>query len=107
MMVVRIIIKKRRDKEDEKYEAHNASAEERQKRGRLLFILAVPVLAIIGIILFILTQDMRLPMIMIDWWTLAHGILFAGGALSYIFAYRRVKDEDGDDEQPAGTTSAA
>jgi len=61
----------------------------------------IPFLAIVGIILFIITQDMRLPMTMIDWWTLAHGILFAGGVLSYIFAYRSEKDEDSDEEEPA------
>ena len=32
----------------------------------------------------------------------AHVILFAGGVLSYIFAYRSDKDKDEDEEQPAG-----
>jgi len=44
---------------------------------------------------------------MIDWWTLAHGILFAGGILSYIFAYRSEKDEDDDEEQPEANTTVA
>ena len=106
MMGIRVLIKKRRQKEeDEELEGAKSQAadteDEDKKRSRLLLILLIPFLAIIGIILFILTQDMRQPMIMIDWWTLAHVILFAGGIISYIFAYRTEKDEDNDEEQPA------
>ena len=63
---------------------------------RLPLVIAIPVLAIIGIVLFILTQNMRLEMTLVDLWTIAHGILFAGGILSYIFAYKRDKDEEDD-----------
>ena len=113
MMGIRVLMKKRQEKENEDGRAAaKASTDddesEEKKRGRLLLTLAIPFLAIVGIILFILTQDMRLPMIMIDWWTLAHAILFIGGIVSYIFAYKKEKDEDDDDNtQPAGHTSAA
>jgi len=32
-------------------------------------------------------------MALIDWWTLAHAILFIGALISYIFAYKKDKDE--------------
>jgi hypothetical protein len=35
---------------------------------------------------------------MIDWWTLLHAILFIGGLISYIFAFRKVKDDDEDED---------
>jgi len=106
MMGIRILMKKRQDKVDEE-QGLEKSDEEKKKRTRLLLMLAIPLLAIVGIILFILTQDMRLQMIMVDWWTMAHLILFIGGVLCYIFAYRKRKDEDDDSAQPEGRTSAA
>ena len=61
---------------------------ERERRGRLGMILAVPILATVAIIIFILTQNMRLPMVMTDWWTLLHGLLFAFGTVAYLLAYK-------------------
>ena len=116
MLGVRVLIKKKREKEDRELEGANVQEvktsdeyeeDEKQKRSRLLLILATPFLAIVAIILFILTQDMTLPMIMIDWWTLAHAILFVGTVLCYIFAYRNEKDEDRDDEEPIQNTTVA
>jgi len=73
--------------------------EEKKRRNRLLLILAIPILAIIAIIIFILTQDMRLPIRLVDWWTLAHVILFVAGLLCYIFAFRRKKNKEDDDRE--------
>jgi len=36
---------------------------------------------------------MSQPMAWMDWWTLAHAILFIGGILSYIFAYKKQKQD--------------
>jgi len=54
---------------------------------------AIPVLAIMGTILFMLTQDMSLSMGMVDSWTLAQASLFAASLLSYIFLSRKEKTE--------------
>ena len=92
MMGIRVLMKKRQDREDEsnqEYAGNQDEEEKKRKRGRLILIFAIPILAIIAIIIFILTQDMTLPMIMVDWWTLIHVILFLAGILCYIFAYRR------------------
>jgi len=89
VMGLRLLTRIREEDEDEEYH-------DERRRIRLPFIIAVPVLAIIAIILFILTQDMRLRMILIDWWTLAHLILFIAGLVCFIFAFRRRRDEDDD-----------
>ena len=34
------------------------------------------ILGAVAVIIFLLTQDMRLPMGLIDWWTIAHAIIF-------------------------------
>jgi len=66
-----------------------------QKRlSKQIPVFAVPILAIIGIILFLLTQDMRLPVVMVDWLTLLHAIIFASGVVNYILAFRKEKDEE-------------
>ena len=72
-----------------------------ESQGRLRMILCVPTSAVIAIIVFILTQDMRLPMVMTDWWTLLHAILFACGVIGYILSYRTVGDEEKRREQTA------
>jgi len=121
MIGLRVLIKKRQeDNEGIEYtmrsdvrSSDEYAEDEKQKRSRLLLILAIPILAIVGCILFILTQDMRLPMTMIDRWTLAHAILLVGAIISYIFAFRKDKDEDSDsdsdsdDEQPIKQTGTA
>jgi len=73
----------------------------RQKLSRLLLALATPTAAILGLVMFILTQDMRLPMKLVDWYTPAHAAIFYGGTQSYIYACRINKDDDSDDQQPA------
>jgi len=102
MMCVRILITKNRKEKDED-EYQNADPDESEedekarKRRRLLLILAVPILAIIAIIVFIITQDMRLQITLTDWWTLLHVIVFALGLVCYFFAFRRKNDEEDED----------
>ena len=87
MIGIRTMLKDKKENEDP--EKH-----EETKRNRILLSLVIPTLAIIGVILFILTQDIRLPMVMVDFWTLTHATLFVCGLFSYIFAIRKEKDED-------------
>jgi len=56
--------------------------------------IATPVFAISGLVTFILTQDMRLPMSLVDWWTPANAAMFYGGAQCYILTVRIGRDDD-------------
>jgi len=40
---------------------------------------------------------MRNFMVLVDWWTIAHVIIFVGAIICYIFAFRRRRDEDEDE----------
>jgi len=93
MMGIRILMKKRREKYDSKDGEALFEDDEKTKRNRFMLILAVPFLAVAGINLFILTQNIRLIMILIDLWTPVHIILFTGEVLCYVFAFKRKKDE--------------
>ena len=86
MMGIRAIVKDRNEDDEEE------QGEKRRNRKILAF--AIPVLAILGTILFLLTQDMTLTMGMVDSWTLAQGALFAAGLLSYIFVSKKEKVAD-------------
>lgn len=44
---------------------------------------------IVGILLFLLTQDMRKAMVLLDWWTLVQGLLLIVGLVSCSYAFRR------------------
>ncbi|MCL2821425.1 MAG: hypothetical protein FWD38_11490 [Oscillospiraceae bacterium] len=90
MMGLRLFAKKDNEEEDEETEGE-------QRRHRKILSFAIPVLAFLGTILFIITQDMTLKMGMVDSWTLAQAALFAGGLLSYIF----VSKKDNEEEQEA------
>jgi len=95
MMSIRILFSKRTVKTGDSDDYN-----EKQERSKQIPVIVVPVLGILGILLFILTQDMRLPITMIDWWTLIHALLFAGGILSYIIVFRTDIGGDSDDEHP-------
>jgi uncharacterized repeat protein (TIGR02543 family) len=58
--------------------------EDRANR-RLPLLLASAVMAIVGVIVFVLTQDMSLPMVLVDKWTIVMAIIFA---LEFLFANR-------------------
>lgn len=75
-------------KGNEHYGFFASDEHENNNATRLALTLLKLLMAAIGIILFIITQDMRLPVGLVDWWTVAHVALLAAGTAIYIFAYR-------------------
>ena len=82
MMGIRVLVKDRHEEEDGE-----------KKHHRVILAFAIPVLAILGTLLFLLTQDMSLTMGIGDSFTLAQGALFAAGLLSYVFVSKKEKVE--------------
>jgi len=66
-----------------------------RKKGLLI----AAVMAFIGVILFVLTQDMRQIMILFDWWTIVHIIIFAIELIAIVHMIKRKKDDSGDEEK--------
>ena len=62
-----------------------------------MLIIAVPLLTILAIIVFVLTQDMNLRMVLVDWWTIAHITIFIASMVCYIYAIRRKYDREEDE----------
>ena len=108
--------KKRNEEEDE--EERKARAEQAQtqaqaadeedyelKRRSAGWIIGTCILAVVAIILFILTEDMRLPMVWVDWWTIYHFIIFVVLMGLGMMAVRYKKVELDEDEERAATTT--
>ena len=79
-------------------EDEEAEEEESGKRKRFTALLIAGVVAVLAVILFILTQDMRLPMVLVDFWTIAHVILLIGEIIALRAVYKKKDQEDEDDD---------
>ncbi|MCL2135423.1 MAG: InlB B-repeat-containing protein [Candidatus Bathyarchaeota archaeon] len=74
----------------------------KQKQRRLLCLLSGIVMGILGIIVFILTEDMNLPMQIFDKWTIVNVVIFVIEVIVTILTFKRkkvnyVKDEQKED----------
>jgi uncharacterized repeat protein (TIGR02543 family) len=64
-------------------------SERKQRRDVWLF--AAFVLGIAGIIVFLLTEDMRNPMVMVDRWTIVNVVVFLAEILAIVLVFKRKK----------------
>ena len=64
----------------------------RRKKG--YWAITSAVIAIIAMVVFILTQDMRSVMVLVDIWTIAHAVLLGIGIVSTANVFKRYKDSD-------------
>ena len=65
---------------------------EKSRKRKLLWLAAAGAATVAGVILFIVTQDMSAPMVLIDWWTLTHAVLLAVGIVTSRLAVKIIKD---------------
>jgi len=72
--------------------------EDEHKRTRKLWFFLVVILAIVGIVFFLLTEDMRLPMVLLDRWTIINAIILLVGIVSKLLAFKKVKLEEVEEE---------
>ena len=70
---------------------------EEKKRGSALWRLLSVVLAVVSLVLFLLTQNMSQPMVLVDKWTLAMLVLFVAEVVCLILAGKK---KGGREEQP-------
>ena len=95
--------KKGEDKDDEQRTEEERENERRKNRKGLRLATLIP--AIGSVIAFILTEDMNLPMVLIDRWTLLMVIILVVQVILAAFARNKKKDDDEEDQnqgqQPA------
>jgi membrane protein implicated in regulation of membrane protease activity len=74
------------------------------------WLIAAIAFAIAACILFILTQDIRLPMVWMDRWTIVHAIIAVVELISIWMVFKRKKkdkDEDKNQEPQQGELATA
>jgi len=76
--------------------------EEGKRFSRKIPLVIVGVIAILLIILFIITQDLRQPMGIFDWWSIVFGIAFILAVVATILSRKnvRVRNDEEDRVQP-------
>jgi hypothetical protein len=75
-------------------EAYIIEEEKLYQRRRLEWFAAAIVLGGMGVLVFILTQDMRRIMALMDWWTIFHVIVFGLEAVAVRLIYKKDRNED-------------
>ena len=78
---------------DEQEEAEK----KRKKKGLLRILDIIP--AVVAVIVFILTEDMTLPMQLVDQWTLLMLVIMLIDIILAIFTKKTTKDDDKDDDE--------
>ena len=90
----------KRDKEEEDKEEDSERDREKVKR-KGIFRLAAVVVAIISVVVFILTEDMRLPMVLIDRWTLLMAIIALIQVVVALISKKKYEEAEEVEEQMA------
>lgn len=91
---VLLFVKKKTDDEEEEY----TDEEKKDIRGIRRFKIYSILVGIISVIAFILTEDMTLPMILIDKWTILMVILLLVNVINIFVMRKKSKEEDDDDD---------
>ena len=93
--IILAFVKKKTDDEKEEY----TDEEKKDIRGLRRFKIYSILVGIISIIAFILTEDMTLPMVLIDKWTILMLILLLVNIINIFIMRKKSKQEDEDDDK--------
>ena len=72
--------------------------EQNEKKVRAGWIIMATVMGILGVIVFLVTQDMTQLMVLVDSWTIVNAVLFVFAVVAYRFAFKRKKSDEYDDD---------
>jgi len=61
-----------------------------QKHYKIVWLAVMGIMGMLGVFLFVLTNDLDRMMVLLDLGTVAHAFIFAIGVLAALFAYRRI-----------------
>lgn len=78
-----------------------------KKQKGLVWLVITAVLAVVGAIIFILTEDMTLPMVWVDGWTIVNAIVLLAGVICGVVGIRRTKKVELEEEDQSAATQVA
>ena len=85
-------VAKQKQKGDEDYT--NGAEEKKQKLHRLFWFLLSVIMGIMGIIVFILTEDVTRPMALVDRWTILNVIIFVIELIAIVLTFKHKNNKD-------------
>ena len=101
MLAIITIIRALKNKMQENDFLQNENAledDKQQKKHRAGWKITTIILSIVGIIVFLLTEDMTKPVGLVDNWTIINAIIFVLEVVGYMFAFKREKHDGYDDD---------
>lgn len=97
-IVLLVLYFKGKKEEEDEYDEYDEYEEEPELKRKGIFRLLSIVPAIASVILFILTEDMSLPMIIVDEWTLWMAIVAVVNVVLAILSKKKLDDDNVDDD---------
>jgi uncharacterized repeat protein (TIGR02543 family) len=91
-VLIKAAIKRRKDEDEYAGAEFYAEDEQEKPRTRKLFLILGIVAAVVGIVLFIITEDLSAPMVLMDAWTIVQAVICAAAIVFGKFASRKQKD---------------
>jgi H+/gluconate symporter-like permease len=111
LVAIRAILlkKKKNDKDDQnKNRAHeDEENDENVKRNRLAWLITTIVSGVVGVLVFLFTEDTSNEMVLVDIWTIVNAVVFAIGIVATIFTVKRVKKDDDKDSRQGPTSGSS
>jgi len=78
----------KQNQKDTKNTNNTEKTEKKQSKHRLFWLLISAILSIAGIIVFILTEDVTLPMVLVDKWTIVNAIILLAELIAIALTFR-------------------
>lgn len=103
MILIRSIYRKFSKDKNEDNEANydDENRYEEEKKTRPIWYIVTFVMAVLGAVIFIITQDMSLDMVMVDNWTIVNAIIFAIEVVASVFIFRTKEKENEEFNTPS------
>jgi uncharacterized repeat protein (TIGR02543 family) len=100
-IAIKALFRKDKDKDDRKYKQQSdykntGEYEYEMKKTSIFWLIVTIVMGIAGVVVFLLTENMRLPMRLVDWWTIVNAIIFIIGFIGAMLVFKHEKKNDWD-----------
>ncbi|MDR0797791.1 MAG: hypothetical protein LBE70_03630, partial [Nitrososphaerota archaeon] len=74
--------------------ADDVAEENKQEQRRLFWLFTSVIMGIVGIIVFLLTEDMTRPMVLVDRWTIVNAIIFIIELIAIALTFKHENNKD-------------
>jgi uncharacterized repeat protein (TIGR02543 family) len=91
--IIGAIRRSRKDDDELDYRTFEDDGE-KKKNTKMLFVIIMSILTVASVILFVLTQDVTLPMVWLDKWTIVFAVVLIAQIVARKFSRKTEKDEE-------------